>query len=1227
MIQSIRLLLLGLILIFLVQELRATHIIGGEINYRCLGDSTYEISLVVYRDCFYGVPYFDNPASIGFFDSDNELIREVGNNGQLLMFVRNDDTLSPILDDRCFVIPPDVCVHTTTYRDTITLPFREGGYFLSYQRCCRNETIVNIVDPDDAGASFTARISEEALRECNNSAVFNEWPPIYICANSPINFDHSATDIDGDSLVYKLCEPLAGVFPGNPRPQPPNNPPYDPVVWNEPLFTFDNKLGGTDPLTIDPNTGLITGTPTIIGQFVVGVCVEEYRDGVLISTTNRDFQYNVGLCQASTAAFFSAEFYCDQLEVSFENLSERSLGSIWYFGGIDNPIDSSTAFEPTFTFPDFGTYDVTLVSVGNTPDCNDTITQSLTLLDIQLEVDIDVERGECSDTLDLKFIANVLSDSLDDFSYLWELNWGNQNLFSTDSFVEVSVSGVRQIEVYFRVIDEMLNCRREVNLTYETDLILEDSVVRNVILCTRDTIGLFPDFYEGNNYLWSPSDGLLDPPDTPNPRVAPDTATSYIAEVFNENCSGVVFVNVGIYDEEDFRLAPDTICGTRTVEFTENPFAGFTDIILWRFFEDGQIISSSLQAFPTYTWPSFGEKEVLLRPIRPFGLNCPDTIRQSIFLFDLDVILEPSVERIECRDSLEVQLNAGVVGEIIGSHEFLWIINETDTLQNSDSIVNLVITENQLVEVEVILRNDFGCSLSASLSFQSNLLPQLTGSEELSICLGDSVQLKPPTIAGVPFSWDNTDFFLSPPNSSEPWIQPDTSIVYRIESRFQDCIFSYYFDVEVWSSDLELDEIVLCDSVLFQIFELPFTEQVDLEWIIGATENPLATGNGNTIAVEFPDFGVYPLTLVVNDTSSNCTDTIFSFIEILDIDELGAEIVNVQNECIGDSVSLILTSGVSGDFPDSTDAEIIWVVNGDTIVSGVSDSLTLSFVDIPIIEVELIIDDGRACQVFNFKVFEYDLIEVSDLVDSLLICIGDTVEILSAFNPEWDYVWSPAEGLLDGITTPNPLASPEISTLYTAEIASETCIGSQSVFVEVVDLPLIVDISATPPEINLGDESFLNAVVEANVVSVSWEPDETLDDPNILNPIATPSETTTYTLIVETGDGCVATGQVTITVFDLPCEDAFIFVPNAFTPNDDGVNDVFRVRSVNIDRMTFVVYNRWGQEVFRTEDISEGWDGTFKGDEMPPDVYAWHLEADCIGGEQFIQKGNVSLIR
>lgn len=119
----------GIILFFFfltLPLLHATHIVGGEMNYTCLGNNNYEITLTIFRDCYNGAPgaFFDNPASIGIFHGQtNELLDEI-----LIPFdpVLND-TLDPVLSSECFVAPPDVCVHTTTYTAIVNLPPQIGG--------------------------------------------------------------------------------------------------------------------------------------------------------------------------------------------------------------------------------------------------------------------------------------------------------------------------------------------------------------------------------------------------------------------------------------------------------------------------------------------------------------------------------------------------------------------------------------------------------------------------------------------------------------------------------------------------------------------------------------------------------------------------------------------------------------------------------------------------------------------------------------------------------------------------------------------------------------------------------------------------------------------------------------------------------------------------------------------------------------------------------------------
>ncbi|MGQ0828193.1 MAG: beta strand repeat-containing protein, partial [Bacteroidota bacterium] len=346
----------------------STHIVGGELNYRCLGGNQYQIKLRVYRDCYTGVPPFDNPAAVGIFDVNNVLITTVYLN------FPGSTVLPPTVAQAnvCVKTPTNICVEVAEYVGTVTLPPRVGGYQLAYQRCCRNPTVDNIINPGNQGATYYARIPDQAVA-CNSNPVFTNWPPIFVCANNQILFDHSATDAEGDVIVYSLCSPFDGGTANNAQPNPPSAPPYSPIIWKAP-YSATNPLGG-NTLTIDPNTGLMTGTPTTLGQFVVGVCADEYRNGVLISTTKRDFQFNVINCQPDiVAASTYAVTNCTNYTVTFTNNSTGTNNFFWNFGDTGTLSDTSRVKDPTYIYPGVGTYTVTLIAFsGINPSCNDTL--------------------------------------------------------------------------------------------------------------------------------------------------------------------------------------------------------------------------------------------------------------------------------------------------------------------------------------------------------------------------------------------------------------------------------------------------------------------------------------------------------------------------------------------------------------------------------------------------------------------------------------------------------------------------------------------------------------------------------------------------------------------------------------------------------------------------------------------------------------------------------------
>ncbi|MBK7427086.1 MAG: gliding motility-associated C-terminal domain-containing protein [Saprospiraceae bacterium] len=510
---------LTIFLIFInsIYNLNASHIVGGEMNYRCLGNNQYEIRLTIYRDCFYGNPeaWFDNPASVGFFDSNNMLVRTVAFNGELRMLLMNNDTLDPTLTGTCFVVPPNVCVHTTTYIDTVDLPFLEGGYQLSYQRCCRNQTIQNILRPDDTGATFGIIISEEALLSCNSNARFVNWPPIYICVNEPIEFDHSAVDLEGDSLVYRLCIPLTGASPGAPAPRPPNRPPYLPVEF-APGFDLNNVLGGI-PLEINSETGFLTGTPSIIGQFVVGVCVDEYRGDSIISTTRRDFQYNIGQCGMTTAAFFTSDTLCS-LQLNIVNQSQETDSAIWIISQDGNTLANISTYHLNYLFPEQGVYNITLIANPGS-NCVDTFSHDITVFDSKLNALFTAVQSGCS----LPFTVNFTDLSSD-----------SEHVFFVDSFIVLAGSNRIVSDSFpdFIVFDDQVSnitstlylqndvgCKDTFSLTIPIILLNEPILPDSVILCFGTQMELdlaIENPGTGFTITWSPASVILNGQGTSN---------------------------------------------------------------------------------------------------------------------------------------------------------------------------------------------------------------------------------------------------------------------------------------------------------------------------------------------------------------------------------------------------------------------------------------------------------------------------------------------------------------------------------------------------------------------------------------------------------------------------------------------------------------------------------------------------------------------------------------
>ena len=465
----------------------AEHLVGGDISYECLGNNVYQVTLNVYRDCFSTGAPFDNEAPIGIYNGNGDFV-------SVTNFIFPSITnLSTIIDDECFTVSTNVCVERGTYVETLTLPPNSSGYYIVYQRCCRNNTIQNLNAPGTQGSTYVAFVPPSDLATCNSSPSWNNFPPIGVCLNIPLDFDHSASDSDGDDLVYELCTPYQGGTQLNPAPNPPNGPPFTNVVYNG-GYNAVEPMDAMPGLAIDPATGQLTGIPTQIGQYVIGICVKEYRDGQLLSEVRRDFQFNVTLCPDLNVASIAsqvADSQCEGLTVDFVNQSQNANAYLWVFGDGN----TSTDFEPTYTYTDPGSYTVMLISDPG-QICADTSFQTFNLYN-PVEAVIGVPELDCNSGGPL-YNMNVNSSGGIDASF-WNFDGGTGEEMTAEPQGVYFEPGTYSINLDF--IDEN-GCESNADVMLTVPLEPVAGITNNNQPCSGLDITFINESEEATNYQW-----------------------------------------------------------------------------------------------------------------------------------------------------------------------------------------------------------------------------------------------------------------------------------------------------------------------------------------------------------------------------------------------------------------------------------------------------------------------------------------------------------------------------------------------------------------------------------------------------------------------------------------------------------------------------------------------------------------------------------------------------
>ncbi|HEU4552853.1 MAG TPA: PKD domain-containing protein, partial [Chitinophaga sp.] len=373
--------------------------------------------------------------------------------------------------------------------------------------------------------------------------------------------------------------------------------------------------------------------------------------------------------------------------------------------------------------------------------------------------------------------------------------------------------------------------------------------------------------------------------------------------------------------------------------------------------------------------------------------------------------------------------------------------------------------------------------------------------------------------------------------------------------------------------------------------------------IEGADPQPITMNTpGNNLVV-----------LTITNGDGSCPDTAGTVVEVAPIPDL-QPMPQDAHLCLGQSLELRANA--------SPDAEVTWTDYQ------ISDPRSPNPVITPLKDTtyHVLAENSAGCsREADITVTVTQPFEISST--DAAICNGGQVQLHLSGAPH--YKWTPETGL-NKTDAADPVAHPTATTTYQViGYGDDACFTDTALVTVTVNQPPVISLGPDL-EVPVGSEIRLQLQASADVTKVEWRPDPTLSCTDCMDPLAQPKNSVTYHVIATNQYNCVAIDELNV---KLVCTSGSVFLPNTFTPNNDGQNDLFYIRGRGIKAIkVFRIFNRWGEMVFERsnaniEDASSGWDGRFRGVPLNPDVFVYYAELVCDTNETFVLKGNVTLLR
>ncbi|MBK7384978.1 MAG: gliding motility-associated C-terminal domain-containing protein [Flavobacteriales bacterium] len=1111
----------------------ATHLIGGNLGYTYIGETAPGSQ--VYRYQVY-MQFYMNCGSDSNWETLQELLATNGGIMPVGVYAQdpaNPDANKPLLTTvnltlaDSSLITPDLpngcnvgaglCTKLGLLTGFVDLPLNFGGFHLYFQMNARNITISNLLNPNNTGIGYYAFIPPPLLP--NSSPIWLGDPTPLLCINDTSTFVNSATDPDGDQLIFSFEVPYNSVNNGGGIIAPPNTLPNTvPLVNYLPTFSVIQPFGPGGYAFINGATGLTRYRPTLQGNYVVAVEVKEYRNGVLIGRTRRDLQLQAVVCppndapqtigvQPSSYTVQAGDLLC--FDLSFQDPNADSLNLV-----ASGTIFNGSLFDPPATIiaPVSGNGSVSSTFCWDT-DCDQAQTQPYLFsvsvsdngcpprtLDVIYQIFVNGFTGPTAITGPVQACTGQTGSAystaaIAGASFTWVVNGGvimtgqNTNSITVDWGTPTSGS----VQVF---ATNALGCSSSpVNLPVTVVALPIVNAGADVAICPSAStpVGGSPTGPAGSSYVWSPSTGLS-ATNTANPTATPLTTTQYIVQVTNSGCVNRDTVVVTVNNPQ-VSADPDTafcIGGSAQLQaFGNGQFS-------W---SPGIGLNATDIADPIATPTTSTMYTVTLTD----AIGCTVIDSVSIVVNALPVA-DAGPDLTPCLNT-SIALGGSPTGP--AGSTFVW---SPATGLNNTSAANPSLSVTIDASYVVIVTDGNTCVNSDTVSVSVLPLPDVDAGPDLEVCAGGSVQLQGSgngTLLWTP------PFGLSDPTQPDPICTPEITTVYTLT-------------VTGGNTCTNSDQAIVTVNVLPSANAGP-----DRVVCLGDSVS-IGTASPGTFSWS-PATGLSATDVATPNASPAVTTTYYvTLTEATSCSQIDSLIVTVnqfnQNIAIEPPIGSACENTPASAFalPDQAGNTYTWSVTGPLNITGSTGNevdLMHTTPGASVLTVVVTDDNGCASAPVNSDFTTLDTPE-ADAGSDVLYCVGDSVQLGGApTGPGGSTImWYSPSGSIADTTVANPFIAANASEQIIVIVVSGTCVDTDTVQVNVS-----ATIANAGPDASIceGSTTQLNA---SGGGTYSWSPTNDLSDPAAADPIATPTSTTTYVVTITNADQCIGIDSLVVTV-------------------------------------------------------------------------------------------------